>query len=194
MLKDDEQFIFKRMAEGDKKAFHYFFEKYYDDICNFINFYVRNYKASEGIAQDIFIYFWEKRDKIEIQTSVKAYLLKASKNKSLNHLRDERSKLTIHQKLATTPKYKSITPSDLLESEQLRGILDKAQDNLPEKCREIFKMAKEDNLKYQEIALKLNISVKTVENQMGIAFKKLRSYLEPYHNEILFIFLIFWIN
>jgi len=189
MRNHDEQFIFERMVEGDKKAFKYFFEKYYIDLCNFINFYINNITISEEIAQDIYVYFWEKRSKIKINTSVRSYLLKASKNKSLNFIRDEKLKLAVVEKISLISDNKTATPQDIIELEQLRNILDSAINNLPEKCRKIYLMAKVENLKYHEIAQRLEISVKTVENQMGQALKKLRENLNPYYNTIFTIFL-----
>jgi RNA polymerase sigma-70 factor, ECF subfamily len=69
-------------------------------------------------------------------------------------------------------------------------ILEKSVNNLPEKCREIFRLAREKNLSYKEIAGELGVSVKTVENQMGIALKKLRDQLRPFYNDIFIIFLV----
>ncbi len=181
----EELFIFKRMVEGDKAAFHFFFEKYYADLCNLINFYVRDPVISEEIAQDIFIGFWEKREDIKINASVKAYLFKACKNKSLNYLRNEKRKLNIHEKLAKVAEtnYDEL-PGSNMDANYLREIINKSVNSLPEKCREIFILAKEENLTYKEIANRLGLSVKTVENQMGKALKLLRELLRPYYNEL----------
>jgi RNA polymerase sigma-70 factor, ECF subfamily len=96
---DEEQFIFNRMVEGDMKAFRFFFDKYYIDLCNLVNLYIHNEAIAEEIVQDIYIYFWVKKGNIQIESSVKAYLLRASKNKSLNYLRNEKTKLGVHEKL-----------------------------------------------------------------------------------------------
>lgn len=181
----EELFIFNRMAEGDKTAFRFFFEKYYADLCNLINFYVRDAVISEEIAEDIFIGFWEKREDIKISTSVKAYLFKACKNKSLNYLRNEKRKLNIHEKLAKVAETSfEALPENVMDARQLRKLIDKSVSSLPPKCREIFILAKEKDLSYKEIAAQLGISVKTVENQMGKALKLLRDLLRPYYNEL----------
>ncbi|MGC9355659.1 MAG: RNA polymerase sigma-70 factor, partial [Mariniphaga sp.] len=147
---------------------------------------------AEEIVQDIYIYLWEKKEKIQIESSVKAYLLRASKNKSLNYLRNEKNRKNIHEKIRETSETVYEMPANALDAGQLREIIENAVKNLPEKCGEICYLAKEKELSYKEIAEELGISVKTVENQMGIALKKLRDQLRPYYNDI-FLHFLFWL-
>ena len=187
----EELFIFNRMVEGDKEAFKFFFEKYYTDLCNLMNFYLHNPEISEEIVQDIFVYFWEKKENIEIKSSVKSYLIKASKNKGLNYFRNEKIRLNIQEKLVKiNGNYFDELPENSFDAQQLRELIDKSVNSLPPKCREIFILAKKKELSYKDIAKKLGISVKTVENQMGKALKILREILRPYYNEIFALFLI----
>jgi RNA polymerase sigma-70 factor, ECF subfamily len=190
---NEEQFIFNRMVEGDKEAFRFFFEKYYTDLCNLVNIYVHDEAMAEDIVQDIYIYFWEKKEKIQIESSVKAYLLRASKNKSLNFLRNEKTRLSIHEKIREASETTCEMPATALDAEQLRNLIENAVKSLPEKCGEIYRLAKEKDLSYKEIAEQLDISVKTVENQMGIALKKLRDQLRPYYNDIFLLFLFYMV-
>ena len=185
----EELFIFNRMAEGDKEAFRFFFEKYYTDLCNLVNIYLRDPVMSEEIVQDIYIYFWEKKENIDIKTSVKSYLYRASKNKSLNYLRNEKTKTEIHERLMKMSSADHDMPDKIMDASQLREIIETSVNSLPEKCREVYILGKEKNLSYKEIAEELKISVKTVENQMVKALKKLRELLRPYYDEI-FLFLI----
>lgn len=189
--KYEEQFIFDRMVAGDKEAFRFFFEKYYADLCNLINFYIHNSAVAEEIAQDIYVQFWEKKENIEIAVSVKSYLLKASKNKSLNYLRNEKNKLHIREKLAKIAEESfDEFPEEGLDVNWLHDLIQRGIDSLSPKCREVFILAKEQNLSYKEIAEQLGISIKTVENQMGKALKKLREYLRPFYKEIFVLFLV----
>ncbi|MEL7585836.1 MAG: RNA polymerase sigma-70 factor [Prolixibacteraceae bacterium] len=190
MIKDEESFIFSRMAEGSKEAFRFFFEKYYPDLCNLVNLYLHDPVMSEEIVQDVFIYLWEKKEIIKIESSVKSYLLRASKNKSINYIRNERTKLGIHRKLAETDTTCAEMPDSVMDAMQLRKVIDAAIDSLPVRCREIYILAKEKNLPYKQIAGELGISVKTVEAQMGIALKKLREHLRPYYHDIFLLFLV----
>ena len=191
MIKDEELFIFNRMVEGNKEAFRFFFEKYYPDLCNLVNLYLHDPLMSEEIVQDIFIYLWEKKEKIKIESSVKSYLLRASKNRSLNFIRDERNKMDIHQRLKDFNRQSVEMPDKVMDANQLREVIDNAISNLPERCREVYILGKEKNLCYKEISEEMGISVKTVEVQMGIALKKLREQLRPYYNDIFTLFL-FW--
>lgn len=189
-INDEERFIFQRMVEGDKGAFRFFFEKYYTDLCNFVNIYLNDPITTEDIVQDIYVYFWNKKENIHIETSVKSYLLKASKNKSLNYLRDEKARLVIQNKLAEESETSYEIPVISEDNHRLQEIIKKAVESLPEKCREIYILSKEKKLTYNEISKELGISVKTVENQMGNALKKLREFLRPYHDDLFILFLI----
>jgi len=178
------------MVEGDKGAFRFFFEKYYTDLCNFVNIYLNDPITTEDIVQDIYVYFWNKKENIRIETSVKSYLLKASKNKSLNYLRDKKARLVIQNKLAEESETSYEIPVISEDNHRLQEIIKKAVESLPEKCREIYILSKEKKLTYNEISNELGISVKTVENQMGNALKKMREFLRPYHDELFILFLI----
>jgi RNA polymerase sigma-70 factor (ECF subfamily) len=194
MINDEELFIFNRVVDGDKEAFRFFFEKYYPDLCNLVNIYVHDAVASEEIVQDIFIYLWEKKETIKISSSVKSYLFQASKNKSLNYLRDERKKLDIHQQLSSRNNIDTEQPDSVMNANQLQEIIENAINKLPERSREIYLLAKEKKLSYKEIAQKLDISVKTVETQMSRALKSLREQLKPYYNDMFIFFLSCIIN
>ncbi len=189
-INDEEQFIFRRMVDGDKEAFRFFFEKYYTDLCNFVNIYLNDPITAEDIVQDIYVYFWDRKEDIHIETSIKSYLLKASKNKSLNYLRNEKIRLNIQEKLSEESCASYETVADADDDRRMQEIIGKAVASLPEKCREIYILHKEKKLTYNEISEELGISVKTVENQMGIALKKLREFLKPYYEDLFILFLI----
>ncbi len=189
----EELFIFERMADGDHLALRFFFDKYYDELCNYVNLYIRDRAVSEDIVQDIFIYFWEKRGSIKIDSSVKFYLLRASRNKFLNHIRDEKSHKAI-QNTVWSKSEKFISPNyNLLDVHKIEEIINSSIENLPPRCREVYLLHKNEDLTYKEIASQMDISLKTVENQMTIAIKKLKVQLAPYYDQIfvlLFICLI----
>lgn len=193
MISDEELFVFNRMVEGDKEAFRFFFEKYYSDLCNLVNLYLHDPVMTEEIVQDIFIYLWEKKEKIKIESSLKSYLLRASKNRSLNYIRNEKTKLDIYSRLNDFDKGTIEMPDRVLDSNQLREVINASIDSLPERCREIYILGKERSMSYKEISEELGISVKTVEAQMGKALKKLREQLRPYYNDI-FILFLFWMT
>jgi len=185
----EELFILKRMADGDHHALRFFFDKYYDELCNYVNLYLRDRSVSEDIVQDIFIYFWEKRETIRMDSSVKYYLLRAARNKFLNHIRDEKSHQII-QNAVWSKSDKFINPNyNLLDINEIEKIIKSSIDNLPPRCREVYLLHKNEDFSYKEIASKMDISEKTVENQMTIAIKKLKEQLAPYYDQF-FVLLV----
>jgi RNA polymerase sigma-70 factor (ECF subfamily) len=180
----EELFIFQRMADGDHHALRFFFDKYYEDLCNFVNLYLHDKTASEDIVQDLFVYFWEKRAEIKIEFSVKAYLLSASRNRYLNYVRAEKSHQTIsHEVVLSHERYTSPEDSKV-DFQTVTRYVNGAIAKLPPRCREVYRLHKEEDLSIREIALKMDIAEKTVENQMTIAIKKLRQQLVPFYKEI----------
>lgn len=194
-LNSDEMFIVKRMIDGDKQAFKYFFEKYYTELCNFAYIYLRDKDLAEEVVQDIFVYFWENKSKIHIKSSVRSYLFGASKYRSMNVLREQKNLHLFHDTILDDGNMVVETSTDYFEDvDAFKKILEEAIQQLPEKCKQIFLLGKREELSNKEIARQLNVSVKTIENQMTIALKKIRVYLLPYRGKIFLIFLICFLN
>lgn len=154
------------------------FKQHYAFVCNVIYTYVRDRSRTEDIAQEIFAELWVKKDQLHIHTSVPAYLRRMAVTRSLNYIRDTRK----HQweELDMTSEAFAVMPgqqSDILqqmEEAELRDRLDEAIKSLPEKCRIVFLLNRQEEMSYAEVASQLGISVKTVENQIGKALKLLR--------------------
>ncbi len=184
-------FIVGKMIEGDRDAFKFFFDQYYTDLCNFVLLYVKDKVLAEEVVQDIFVYFWESRHKLNISSSVRSYLFSASKYKSLNLIRDRRNQAKTLESFAQANQ-ECATPDELFfeNPEELGQILTSSIEQLPERCRAIFILSKNEKLSNNQIAKQLGISVKTVENQMTIALKKLREALLPYREKLFVLFLI----
>lgn len=185
----EEVFILQKLIEGDEDALKYFFDTYYDDLCNFVNSYIQSETFSEDIVQGIFIDLWEKKSSLQKDRPIKSYLYSASKNKSLNHLRNKK----VQNKVIDRLKHKIFQTSEgadqYLEFEELKQVLSNAIDNLPSQCKTIYQLSRNDSLSNKEIAHKLGISSKTVENQITIAIKKIKVFLNPYYDKI-FIFYV----
>jgi len=173
----------------DKATFELLFRKEFKGLCFFAIQYVRDYDTSREIVQDAFINLWEKRDVIDLAKPVKSYLSTTIRNKCLNYLRDNKK---FNNDLLSAEELLSdfiVEPNDkMVEAEIHRNIKD-AISELPEKCREIFVLSRYENLKYQQIADKLEISVKTVETQMSKALQHLRLRLKEYLSIIIFLLL-----
>jgi len=169
-----DSYIFRRIKAGDEVAFSRLFDEYYVSLCYFANKFIRDIDASRSVVQQVYVDLWEKREKIDIFWSVKSYMYHSVRNRSIDYLR--KNKKTVSP---TDPENdtRQIPFRDLVEESELNELINSSINKLPEKCREIFLLCRFEGLKYSEIAQKLNISVKTVEMQIGIALKKLRESL-----------------
>ncbi len=164
----------------DRENFEALFREHYQDICLYAFRFVKDYDVSRGIVQDCYIRLWEKRESIDPSKQVKSYLTTSVRNTCLNWLRDHRKfnhNLIDLEGLGQDPADRQ---PDRLVEEEIRAGIKSAIAGLPEKCREIFVLNRYENLKYQEIADRLNISVKTVETQMSKALQHMRVRLKEY--------------
>jgi RNA polymerase sigma-70 factor (ECF subfamily) len=149
---------------------------YCQPLINFANRYINDIHIAENIVQDIFFKLWEKRSRLNPDSNIKSYIFTAVKNHALKYLRHydvvKRSETEL-KSISLTVK----TPEDFLHEKEFAQSVQNAINELPERCRLIFSMNRFDQLTYAEIASVLNISIKTVETQMGRALKFLRKHL-----------------
>jgi len=171
--KDDDIILLNLIREGDKLAFRHLFESYFTPLCRFMHLYVRDTNVVEELAMDIFTYVWENRQTFQIQLSFKAYLFQAARNKCLNTLRKKKRTVSLED---TSLDFEETNVMSL-ETDELYQLIQEAVLALPDKCKEVFEMSRTDNLTNQEIASKLNISVKTVEAQITKALKRIKAFL-----------------
>jgi len=165
----------------DPESFKRIYDLYFYDICRFLNYYSRNMYVIEEIVQDLFTSLWEDRERVRIEY-IKTYLYKGARNRMLNYLRDDSNRKMLMGRWAESI-YENRDSIDCIDRERFRVTLKAAVALLPEKCKDIFLLSRIQKLSYKEIAQSKNISVKTVENQMGIAFKKIRSYFYAHFEE-----------
>lgn len=156
------------------RAFEQLFKAHYKALHAYAFVILRDDDTAEEIVQNMFLKFWEKRDLLNVQTSVKAYLYKCVYNDSLNYLKHQKIKTKYQDFAAYTMNTEHEPASARVELTELELKLREALNDLPEHCRTIFQMSRFEELKYREIAEQLGISIKTVENQMGKALKILR--------------------
>jgi RNA polymerase sigma-70 factor (ECF subfamily) len=177
----------------DKPAFELLFREYYGDLCSFACSFLKDLPASEEIVQDIFFNLWTKRDVIEIKTSIKSYLYQSTRNRCLNTIKHievrEKYKLFNEEQRSYN---ESIEEDPMIESELAQRI-ENAIEALPRERKRIFKMSRYEGLKYREIAEELDISQKTVENQMGKALRFLKEQLIEYL-PLIGMGVYFWFN
>jgi RNA polymerase sigma-70 factor (family 1) len=187
MAKIDEDYLLKKLKEGDIHALEVIYKGYYASLCRYLSLLFKKQVPVEQIADDIFIYIWEHRESLEIKTSLESYLYTAGKYKALNKIRDSRRREEIYNDFGTSQSRITNSPEFIMELTELDDIIGKAVEKLPERCQKIFRLSREEDLSYAEIAELLNISIRTVENQMSIAFKKIRNFLKLFYLRLFFI-------
>ena len=168
------------LTVGDITAFEMLFRTYYQPLCQYAFTFLRDKEDAEEIVQSTFLMVWEKRETLSIRTSVKPYLYAMVRNACLNVIK--------HQKIKQKHAGEEIALADrshdavaqTVASNELEHRINTAVEELPEQCRMVFKLSRFEELKYAEIAAQLNISIKTVENQMGKALKIMREQLKDY--------------
>lgn len=179
----------QKINQGDESAFEQLFHLYYDRLCMFSAGYVGSSDQARDIVQEVFIALWENRQTLTIETSLKSYLFQAVRNRSTNALIKDNRIRTLKERLQFQVDQKSdfiLNDVGFEETPVLRGEKRAAPglekiwlhvSQLPEKRKAVFTLHRKDGLSYQEIAMVMGITRKTVENQMGRALKYLRSVL-----------------
>jgi RNA polymerase sigma-70 factor, ECF subfamily len=168
------------LKAGDINAFEMLFRTYYQPLCNYAYTFVQDKAEAEEIVQSTFLSVWEKKETLEIRSAVKPYLYAMVRNASLNVLKHEKIKQQhVTVELAMGERSVESVTRTVMASE-LETRIYNAMEKLPEQCRLIFKLSRFEELKYAEIAEQLNLSIKTVENQMGKALKIMREQLKDY--------------
>jgi RNA polymerase sigma-70 factor, ECF subfamily len=161
----------------DNIEFEKYFKQLYTELCRYCIRFVRIPEIAEEIVQEQFIYIWEKRNDITFHTSIKSYLYTSVKHKSIDYIRSSYAQTRYLQDDCCVEIESPFNPVSALEDQELTEIITDAVSKLPERCAIIFSMKRFGDMSNKQIADALNISEKTVENQITIAFKKLRSVL-----------------
>jgi len=187
-LEPDLKIESKAFAIADVADFEKLFKSHYSQLCSYANLFLNDPDAAEDVVQEVFFKLWKNRGELTINTTIKSYLFRAVRNGCMN----------VIDHISVREAYKIVNEEDVQDSEkhlidetvvsELEQRIKETIDLLPVERRKIFIMSRFDGLKYREIAEKLNISVKTVENQMYQALRFLRERLVDYLPLILLIF------
>jgi RNA polymerase sigma-70 factor (family 1) len=161
------------------KTFRVVYDEYFEPLCRFLNYYTKDLSVIEEVVQDVFVRLWEDRDTVEIQY-IKTYLYNAARNKILNYIRDERNRNVLLEQWAKR-ELENQSADDCVDMNEFVELLQETVQTLPPVCKEIFTMSREQNMSYRQIADERGLSVKTVEAQMGIALKRIRTKMAAYY-------------
>ena len=162
------------LNETGEQAFEQIFKSNFKNLHAYAYTIIKDDIMAEEIVQNVFCRLWEKKAKVEIRTSLGAYLYRSVYHESLNYLKHLKVRSAYNSYAQSQSRNTSDKAEKKLLMADLENKLNQALSELPEQCRTIFQMSRFEELKYQEIADRLGLSVKTIENQMGKALKLLR--------------------
>ena len=173
--------IQQRAAAGDEEAFKQIYYLFYKKLYLFSLALVKTKEAAEEITEDVFIKVWQQKAQISAIHNLRVYLYIATKNTSLNYLsKKAKDNLTQPFDNINVDLFKStVTPEELMITAEMYRKIQQQVEALPLRCKMIFKLIREDGLKYKEVSDILNISVNTIDVQMAIAVKKISVALKP---------------
>jgi RNA polymerase sigma-70 factor, ECF subfamily len=172
--------VIEQIRHGNEQVFGRVFYDHAENLVRYAATILKDTDDAEDIVQQLFVAIWDKRNIPDVTTSLKSYLYRSVYNSSLNKLKQQKVK----ESYATYAEYVNdgltAGANAFVEQKETALIIEKAINELPEQCRLVFTMSRMEQLKYQEIADKLGISIKTVENQMGKALRHMRERLKDY--------------
>jgi len=177
-----DNILVKKIQQGNKLAFDSLFFKYYKPLYRFALNICNNSTIAEDSVQNTFIKIWNHNNNLNPDNEIGKLLFTYAKNETIDEIR----------KHNTRKKYEGSALTEMLINEQTfnhekcitKAIIESAIEQLPKRSKEIFRLAKQEGLSTKEIAEYLKLSKKTVENQLTIAYKKLRQHLEPFKNQL----------
>lgn len=178
--------IFEKLSESpDRSVFNFFFDKYYPKMIWFALLFVKQHNAAEEIVSDVMLNILKKRKKLAKTDNIEGYIFISVKNQSLKYLRKNKRQVYFDnfESEADLLMTTSVSPEyEFLENEFL-NVIKSTLESLPPKRKLVFRMIKEEGLKYQDVANLLDLSVKTIETHMGLALKTLHENVEKYNKE-----------
>ena len=172
----NEATLIARLQNRDEAAFEQVFKSHYKNLHAYAFSMMREDSAAEEAVQNVFYKLWERSEGLSISGSIAAYLYRAVHNEALNQLKHLKVR-TRHQLFVAHRGSETDEAHKRIHLQELEEKLHQAMNELPEQCRTIFQLSRFEELRYREIANRLDISVKTVENQMGKALRILRTRL-----------------
>lgn len=181
MKKDEILQLQWLIAQGDERAYRRLFAYFYPKLRRFAATFVKDEMSAEEIVADVFVHIWEHREKLQQIRVLPVYLYTAVKNRSLNYLAyRSRDIIAFVEEYPADLNITDLNPERLLMTREMAGKISEAISLLPPKCKLVYKMVREHQLKYREVADILNISEHTVDAQMTNAIKRITQTISLY--------------
>ncbi len=175
------------LAQQDEMAFERVFKEHFKSLHAYACTLLNDEANAEEMVQQVFFKLWDRAAHLQIAGSVAAYLYRSVHNECLNFLKHQKVKARHQLHVAYRAKEHDRNAQDAFSDPDLALRIREALESLPEQCRTIFQLSRFEDLKYREIADRLQLSVKTVENQMGKALRIMRAKLIEFISLLLFI-------
>lgn len=196
MEREEELHLIHSLQSGDNQAYKYIYDHHYVLLCKVAYEFLKDDFLAESIVDDIIFHLWEKRETLEITTSLRSYLVQAVRNRCINYLNLEREKREVRFSVIDRQNewIDSVFTSDdyplarLLEDE-LEQEIKNAIERLPDECRTVFKKSRFEEKRYEEIASELGISINTVKYHIKNALTRLSADLSKYLLTLILLFL-----
>jgi RNA polymerase sigma-70 factor (ECF subfamily) len=169
--------IIGRIRNGDVGQFELLFRSSYVSLVRYAKTLIKDHDTAEEIVQDLFFRIWQDKEKLHIESSLNGYLFRSVHNRCLHFIEHNKVVERHAEEILYHQSEVQESPSDILNYKELQEKIARILERLPERCGKIFTMSRFEGLKYNEIAEKLSVSVKTVEANMGRALKEFRKEL-----------------
>lgn len=183
------------LSEDNRLAFNLFYDLYYDQVFRFAYYFLKDTEACREVVADAFFSVWQSRLKLKEIGNIETYLFIVVRNESTRYLtRVSRDRFVSLEEAKLQLEVKGgISPEDELLTAEIDNLLNQVINSLPEKCRMIFLLARQEGLKPKEIAERLSINESTVRVQMKIAIDKIVTSLKPHFPDITFALFLTYI-
>jgi RNA polymerase sigma-70 factor (ECF subfamily) len=185
----EEYLLIRQFKNGDHHSFKVLYQKYAPKLCGFSRKYLNSDEDAEEIVQEVFLRIWEKRENVDESQSFSSYIFQAAKHRIFNGFRKKVNEQAYLDFVVYANDASSNFTDMAVEYQEIKSKAEAVISAMPPKRQEIFRLSREQGLKNKEIAEKLQISIKTVENQMSQALKFLREELMDYQTFML-VFLL----
>jgi len=172
--------LFHRIKRNDRLALNTLFAHYYQKLCTFAYSYLRDREEVEEVVSDVFFNFWQKRHQLKIEKNLKAYLYICVKHRAFAVIKLRQPHVENIDDVFVDDLVEKSTPEHALIFKELEGHFEWAIDKLPPRCKQVFLLKWQEALSYRDIGIILDISEKTVENQLVNAMCKIKESLRFY--------------
>jgi RNA polymerase sigma-70 factor (family 1) len=189
--KHSEEKIIHRLRKGESSAFDEVYYQYSRNVYRFAYSFLKIRQDAEEVMQEVFLRVWRNRSTLNEYYSLKAYLFSISYNVIIDEFRKRLKDSKYKEFLVNRAELSNLDTENSVAFSELNERYTSAVEHLPEKRKKIYKLHREDGLSYKEIADKLNISPRTVENQISQALKYLRSKLGPETLSVILFYFMF---